>query len=435
MADSLTQSQLLQSYESYAAPRERWLVGGEYERAVVRANGRSVGYHDADGIRWLLGELNARLAWKEKCEGEFLIELAGEGASITLEPGGQVELSGAPFRKLSQLAAEVRRNRTLLYEISEGHDLQWTACGLTPFARINDIEFVPKGRYRIMRDFLPQYGDLAHWMMKGTCCVQANFDYEDEADCAKKFRVAMNLAPLNVALFANSPLAEGKDTGWMSYRGHIWTRVDPRRTGFPANVRERYSHAGWIDYLLDAPMMFYKRDKDWLPSGGRTFRTWMAEGIDGRFPTLDDWGLHQTSVFPEVRVKRTIEIRSADAVPVEESIGFCALWTGILYGELDAADTLAGEFARATGLPVEAGFAHAAQAGLAGEHGAGRSLADWSRELLAVARSGLDKIGEDSSLLDPIDAIVASGRSPAMRILDAFNHDPSPANVLAACRY
>lgn len=435
MTDSVNPAQLLQTYESYAAPRERWLVGGEYERAVVRADGRSVGYHDPDGIRWLLGELNARLGWKEKREGEFPIELAGEGASITLEPGGQVELSGAPFRKLSQLAAEVRRNRALLYDISAGHDLHWTACGLTPFANINEIEFVPKGRYRIMRDFLPQYGDLAHWMMKGTCCVQANFDYADEADCAKKFRVAMNLAPLNVALFANSPLAEGKETGWMSYRGHIWTRVDPRRTGFPANVRERYSHAGWIDYLLDAPMMFYKRDQNWLPSGGRTFRTWMAEGIEGRFPTADDWALHQTSVFPEVRVKRTIEIRSADAVPVEESIGFCALWTGILYGELDAADRLASEFAQATGLPVEAGFAHAARAGLAGEHGAGRSLTDWSRELLAVARAGLETIGEDSALLDPIDAIVASGRSPAMRILDAFHHDPSPANVLVACRY
>lgn len=434
MTARLTLDDLVASYHSYAAPRERWLIGGEYERAVVRGDGRAVGYHDPDGIRWILAGLKERLGWKEKREGEFPVELAGEGASITLEPGGQVELSGAPFRRLGDLAAEVRRNRALLHAVTEGHDLVWTACGLTPYARIADIEFVPKGRYAMMRDFLPAYGDLAHWMMKGTCCVQVNLDFSDEADCARKFHAALDLAPLNVATFANSPLGEGREMGWMSYRGHIWTRVDPRRTGFPAQVRDGYTHRGWVEYLLDAPMMFYKPGDTWLPSGGRTFRQWMTEGIEGSFPTAEDWSLHQTSVFPEVRVKRTIEIRSADAVNVDLAIAFCAFWTGLLYGALEDTRALAAAFTGATKVSREAGFAEASRFGLEGSWG-GRPLAAWAAEAAKVARAGLRHLGEDASLLDALDAQIATGRSPGARLLDAFRADPSPKNVLAAAAY
>lgn len=435
MAEPLTVDDLVASYRAFEAPRERWLIGGEYERAVVRGDGRAVGYHEPDGIRWILGKLNERLHWKEKREGEFPVELAGEGASITLEPGGQVELSGAPFRRLADLAAEVRRNRALLLELSEGHDLHWTACGLTPFAKINEIEFVPKGRYAMMRDFLPEYGDLAHWMMKGTCCVQVNLDFDSEADCARKFLASLNLAPLNVALFANSPLAEGADTGWMSYRGHIWSRVDPRRTGFPAQVRDGYTHRGWVEYLLDAPMMFYQRDGAWLPSGNRTFRQWMTEGIDGRLPTSDDWMLHLTSVFPEVRVKRTLEIRSADAVNIDLAIAFCALWTGLLYGALDESLQFAADFAAAgSAFTREEGFAHASRFGLEGRWG-DRLLSSWAADLAEIARKGLIHLEEDVALLDPLDALIATGRSPGAAILDAFRADPSPANVLRAAAY
>ncbi len=434
MADRLTLDSLVDSYRAYHTPRERWLVGGEYERAVLRGDGRSVGYFDDDGIRWILGELQARLGWKGKREGEHLVELVGEGASITLEPGGQVELSGAPFRRLGDLAAEVRRNHALLHDIVRGHDLHWTAVGLTPYARIDDIAFVPKGRYAIMREFLPQYGDLAHWMMKGTCCVQVNLDYADEEDCARKFHASLDLAPLNVALFANSPLGEGRELGWMSYRGHIWTRVDPRRTGFPAQVRDGYSHRGWVEYLLDAPMMFYVRDGAWRPSGGATFRRWMTDGIDGHFPSAADWALHQTSVFPEVRVKRTIELRSADAVPLGAAIGFCALWAGLLYGALEDTRRLGRAFAEAHTGSREEGFALAAREGLEGRWG-GRPLAAWASELTGLARQGLRAIGEDEALLDPVDEIVATGRSPGARLLDAFRADPSPANVLRAAAY
>jgi glutamate--cysteine ligase len=435
MPNRLTLGALFESYHAHHQPRERWLIGGEYERALVRGDGRSVGYFEENGIRWLLGELQARLGWEAKSEDGNVVELRGEGASITLEPGGQVELSGAPFRTLGQVAAEVRRNRQVLYEVVEGRDLHWVAAGLTPYARMDDISFMPKGRYAMMQQFLPQYGDLAHWMMKGTCCVQVNLDFDSEADCAAKFHTSLDLAPLNVAAFANSPIGEGRELGWMSYRGHIWSRVDPRRTGFPAAVSEGYSHAGWVEYLLDTPMMFHYHEGRWRPSEGRTFRQWLTTGIEGQFPTAADWALHQTSVFPEVRVKRTLEIRSADAVPVELAIAFCALWTGALYGALAESRDFAAAFRAANGGRTrEEGFAYASLLGLAGDWG-GRPLAAWAGELGAIAQKGLVRIGEDTRLLDPFLALTEGGVSPGQHLLDAFRLNPAPANVLRAAAY
>lgn len=433
MQTPLSVDYLRSTYASYGCPRERWLVGGEFERAVVRGDGRPVGYADVDGIRWILDRLAERTGWKRYLEGENVIALEGDGASITLEPGGQVELSGAPHRTLAGLAAEVRKNRADLLALSEGHDLHWIACGLTPYPPIDAVGWVPKGRYVVMREYLPAHGDLAHWMMKGTCSVQANFDYADEADCARKFKVASGLGPLNTAIFANSPIAAGKETGFLSYRGHIWTRTDPARTGFPAAVRAGYSHAGWVDYLLDTPMMFYKPGGVWKPAHGVSFRRWMAEGIDGVFPGEDDWALHQTSVFPEVRVKRTIEIRGADQVSLDLAIGFCALWTGVLYGALDEAEQLTAAFTASAETP-EARHHTAARSGLEGEM-SGRRAADWARALVEIAHKGLLAIGEDPSHLAALEAQVATGRSPGHAFLEAWRRDPSPANILRQVGY
>lgn len=433
MAERVTHEALLASYASYGTPRERWLVGGEYERAVVRSDGRAVDYHDEDGIRWILERIAEEERGTLKREGEFPIEVLYAGASITLEPGGQVELSGAPFKRLADLATEVTRNRDLLVRISEGHDHRWIVAGLTPYARIEDIRFVPKGRYAIMRAYLPNVGRLSHWMMKGTCSVQANYDYADEEDCARKFRVAMLLGPMTTAIFANSPVAEGVATGFQSYRGRVWTETDPARTGFPPAVREGYTHARWIDYLLDTPMMFWKRKGVWTPANGVTFRRWMEHGIDGHFPTDDDWALHQTSVFPEVRVKRTIEIRGADAVSLPLSVAFCALWTGLLYGALDEALALANDFAGTPGTPAEKHLA-GARDGLDARFGA-HGAAEWARKMVALAAEGLRTIGEDVALLDPLAERVNAGRAPARDIMDAWARDPSPANILPLLAY
>lgn len=435
MSERLTVEALLATYHGYGSPRERWLVGGEYERAVVRGDGSAVGYFDPDGIAWLLDRLAERTGWEPYWEGENVIALEGEGASITLEPGGQVELSGAPFRRLADLAAELRANRAHLLALSEGHDHRWIAAGLTPYALIDSIPWVPKGRYEIMREYLPRQGDLAHWMMKGTCSVQANYDYEDEQDCANKFRVAHAFGPLTTALFANSPLAEGRDTGFLSYRGYIWTRTDPARTGFPEAVRAGYTHARWVDYLLDTPMMFIKPGGRWRPANGVTFRRWMTEGIDGAFPTMEDWALHQTSVFPEVRVKRTIEIRGADAVNVDLAVAFCAWWAGLLYGPgaLPAALTLADAFT-AAGDDHAARHLEGSRRGLRASFGE-RPAGDWAEVLGELAAQGLREIGEDPSLLDPLLERIHARRSPGEDLREAFARDPSPANVLRVAAY
>lgn len=435
MTERLTVEALRATYHGYGTPRERWRIGGEYERAVVRGDGRAVGYAEPDGIAWVLDQLARRTGWSPRFEGDHVIALEGEAASITLEPGGQVELSGAPYARLADLAAELRRNRDDLVALSAGHDHHWIACGLTPFARIDDIPWVPKGRYAVMREYLPRHGELAHWMMKGTCSVQANYDYADEEDCARKFRVAYTFGPLTTALFANSPLAEGRDTGFLSYRAFVWTRTDPARTGFPAAVRTGYTHDRWVDYLLDTPMMFIKPGGSWQPAHGVTFRQWAEQGIGGVYPTMEDWALHQTSVFPEVRVKRTIEIRGADAVGVDLAIAFCAWWTGLLYGHgaLDAALELADRFT-AEGDDHAARHLEGARHGL-GARFAGRPAGEWADALAAIATQGLREVGEDPALLDPLLARIHARRSPGEDLREAFRRDPSPASVLKVAAY
>jgi glutamate--cysteine ligase len=421
----------------YGRPRTDFLIGGEFERAVVRGDGSPVFYDDPDGIRWILEQIRERQdGWTGEYEGEHLIALVRPNmANVTLEPGGQVELSGAPHRTLGEVAAEMAENRATLLQIAEGHDLHWTACGLTPVAPIGSIGWMPKGRYVIMREYLPQYGDLAHWMMKGTCSVQANFDYVDESDCADKVRLCAGLAPLTTALFANSPLSENKPTGFMSTRGHVWTRTDPARTGFPPGLRSDYGHERWVDYLLDVPMMFYKRDGTWLPAHGRTFREYITSGFDGHFPSWNDWDLHQTSVFPEVRIKRTIEVRGADCVSAELALAFCALFTGLLYcpDALDAGLSLVKDIERHG--TRDSRLAAACKDGLGGVVD-GASLGDWSRELGKIAAAGLSKcMPEDRPMLDPLLARIESGRCPAVDLLEAYDRDPSPEAVIRAVSY
>jgi glutamate--cysteine ligase len=430
----LNRDDLVAAFEGYGRPAATWRVGGEFERVLIRRDGRPVGYDDHHGIRELLEAMSTR-GWAPRIEGSKTIGLQMGCAAVSLEPGGQVELSTRPWDRLEGLDTEMRLFQDTLAEVSEGWDLVPLAIGLTPFARIAEIPWVPKSRYDVMKVYLEKRGDLAHHMMKGTCSVQASFDYANEAGCAARVALAGGIAPLILAMSANSPLCEGRDTGFASFRSVIWTRTDPDRTGLPAPLREAYSHERWVDWLLDRPMMFVFESQGYLPVGGLTFRTFMERGFDGRFPTMKDWEVHQTCVFPVVRVKRVVEVRSADCVGPALAVGLVAMLAGLMYGDGACAEANSLVDELAVKSTFEERMDVAARLGLAGRAG-DRSLADWSRDLLRIAQKGLAN-WQPSALrfLEPLRAFVEEGRSPSERIVEAFRRDPSPDSVLDAAVY
>jgi glutamate--cysteine ligase len=415
----LDRTALLDTFASYGRPRDGWLVGAEFERHLLDEHGAPLTYGAPRGIRWMLERFVAR-GWEPIHEGPHLVATARGGASITLEPGCQWELSGRPHRRVIDCIEEGEAFNRATQEVLAvgGHAARQVFLGFTPRARIADIEWVPKGRYVQMREHMIKMGDLAHHMMKGTAAIQVSFDFLDEEDCARKMKLSSQLAPMTTALFANSSLAEGRPSGFMSWRGHIWTRTDPDRTGIPAD--RAFSYEAWIDYLLDVPMMFIQQDGGYVSGQGLSFRSWMEEGLDGRFPTWDDWELHMTSVFPEVRVKKQIEVRGADCVPMPLAGAFCALWEGLFYCDATLEETLhlAKDFV--AGGTKEERFDQACRHGLQGTI-SGRPVLDWARDVVALAGRALDACApHDRHLLHPLEAQLDRGRCPAREVLEAF---------------
>lgn len=424
----LTRDQLLATYAGYGRSRERWLIGGEFERHLLDGSGRPAPYAGRHGVHEILEAFIAQ-GWVPYREGAAPVALTKAGASITLEPGGQFELSGAPHRTVSGIVDEARQFARDVDAVLEGGPYHQVALGFTPYARIPDITWVPKGRYVIMQQHMAASGPLGHHMMKGTAATQASFDFSDEIDCARKVRVAMRLAPLVTGLFANSPLTHGRRNGWKSYRGYIWTQTDPARTGFP-EAAEAFTYEAWVDYLLDVPMMFTRSGGVWRSAHGRSFRSWMTEGDEGRFPTESDWDLHITSVFPEARVKAQIEARMADCVSLELSAAFCALFEGLFYcpASLDTATAIADRFGR-FGTSQER-FLVACKHGLTGMVG-GRTLAAWAEEMLEAARAGLSRCApEEVHWLDPAIDLAQHAECPADRLLAALPEGYSAADVV-----
>jgi glutamate--cysteine ligase len=431
----LTRTALLERFHRYGQPASRWRVGGEFERQALRPDGSPVGFFDPDGIEELLVALAQLTGWREIREGEHVIGLCGKsqpdgpGPCLTLEPGGQVELSGSPHRSLLSLGREYLQFQRDLLAVAQGRPVRWVACGYTPFAALDDIPWVPKSRYDVMRAYLPQRGELAHHMMKATCAVQVNYDFADERDCARKVQAVARIAPLVTAIFANSPLRQGRETGFQSYRAHIWTRTDPDRCGIPQWLVDGYSHERWLDYLLRVPMMFVRIDGQHLPANGRSFGDYMRHGHQGHFPTMADWELHQTSVFPELRVKHTLEVRGIDCVQPGLALAACALYTGLLYDDvaLDGCIDLGADLCR-HGTAAEL-LDLAARDGL--DARAGQSFASWARALVELAVGGLGRFEPQAlPMLEPLEALVAQGRSPALDLLDAWRADPRPEALL-----
>jgi glutamate--cysteine ligase len=408
------------------------LIGTELEKFGVAATPtgqplRPVSY--AEHVLPVLEGLVREFGWtegKDRGPDGQVIELLREGASITLEPGGQLELSGKPLSDVHQTCAEFTQHYQELHAVAEPLGIAWFTVGLHPFATREQLHWMPKGRYEVMRAYLPTRGAQALDMMLRTCTVQANFDFASEQNCGKRLRVAAGVAPLVTATFANSPLREGRRTGFASTRSMVWTEVDPDRCGLRAFFfQEPFAFERYVEWALDVPMFFVKRDDRYHPHHV-PFRSFLAHGFtdpQGKHheAAWGDWVLHLSTLFPEVRLKPYIEFRSADAVPSRFVCALPALLKGILYDE-DAADA-AWELVADLSLPERVALWHeGARHGLKSD----RIHAKATR-LCAIARAALDRFDirdskgrTEARFLDPIDDLLARRRTPADDVLDAL---------------
>jgi len=427
----LDKARLIADLETGCKPRDDWRIGTEHEKFMFDLTDlRPLPYDGVPGIGALLGGLE-RFGWTPVREHGNTIALKNAGgASVTLEPGGQLELSGAPLETLHETCGEVNEHLEQVKEVCGEIGAGVIGLGFNPKWRREDVSWMPKGRYKIMREYMPTRGDLGHDMMLRTCTVQVNLDFGSEADMVKKMRVAVALQPVATALFADSPFTEGEPNGFLSYRSHIWTDTDPDRCGMlPFVFEDGFGFERWVDYILDVPMYFIYRDGEYLDVSGHSFRDYMAgalPGFEGRFPTMADWTDHMTTAFPEVRLKHFIEMRGADAGPWKNLCALPALWVGLLYddGALDAAWDLCRDW---TAEERERLRAQVPRLGLKTPF-RGATLQDVAIEVLRISRRGLaararlDRAGKDEGVfLDVIDEIARSGVTPAETSLAAFH--------------
>jgi glutamate--cysteine ligase len=419
-----------------AAEKTAQKIGAEMEKFGVRADGSPIQYDGADGVSVFLRDLQSR-GWAPESEypGGPTLALLKDGASITLEPGSQFELSGAQHDDVHAVNREAYDHAAEVAPLSDRLGVSWLGLGFHPWAKRADYTFVPKLRYGIMREYLPTRGQYAHDMMLRTATVQANFDYASESDAMRKMRVALRLAPLNAALFANSPFFEGARFGGKSYRAKVWLDVDNSRAGLvPALLRSGATYRDYIDWALSVPMFLIKRNDRPIANTEQTFRDFMKHGKDGHRATFADWQTHLNTLFPEVRLKRTIEVRSADSQNLRNAPALSALWAGLLYDEvaLDAADQRTHDFTHEELVQLRA---QVWEDGLAAPW-RGEPLTRLAKDIVEIARGGLsrrarkDQRGRDETVyLDVLQEVWASGRSPSDLLAPA---SMSPRDVVAA---
>ncbi len=422
-----TVSQLVETFRAAERGQGPLLLGLEHEKLLMPVGGSTaIPYDGPSGIGAVL-EGFRRFGFSDIREAPNLpiIAMNRAGETLSLEPGGQFELSGRPFTTAREAAAENDHHLTELRQVTAGLGLRVVALGYRPFGTLASMPWMPKTRYRTMRESLGARGVLAHDMMLMTATGQASYDWRNEADAVRKTVAAARVSPLLVALYANSPLKNGELTGYQSYRSRVWNEVDPARCGYPTCMLDgSFSYATYVDWAIAAPVLFLRRDGQYLQPK-TTFAELMKTGWGGKPLTLNDWTDHLSTLFPEVRLKKVIEIRSADCVngPLTNALG--ALMRGLLYDE--AALDEVGQLLPATSVAQHLERHAAAQrSGLEAKAGAG-TLADLAVELVAIARRGLLRLDPaDASLLDPLAEVAASGRSPAARVIAHWEEEKRP---------
>jgi glutamate--cysteine ligase len=422
--------QLVAWFAEGETPPENWRIGTEHEKFAFRQSDyEPLAYDSSPGIRDLLEGLQ-RFGWEPVNEGGNVIALSGaNGANISLEPGGQFELSGAPLETLHQTCDEVHEHLKQLREVNRELGVAMIGIGYHPTLRREDAHWMPKGRYKIMREYMPKVGTMGLDMMLRTCTVQVNLDFADEADMARKMRIGMALQPVATALFANSPFKEGKRTEFQSLRSQVWTDTDNDRSGIlPFVFDDDFGYARYAEYVLDTPMYFVYRDGNYIDASGQSFRDF----IDGKLPalpgeraTMGDWSDHITTLFPEVRLKRYIEMRGADGGPWRRVCALPAFWVGLLYDD-EAIGQAEAMIADWTADEVVA-LRNAVPAGGLDTPFRNRTMLDLAREALDISRTGLknrdrkDFWGQDEShFLATLEQIADSGLTPAENKIAAF---------------
>jgi len=425
---------LIRWLEEGQSPKSEWRIGTEHEKFLFHLDTfKRPAYEGESGIEALLTGLCQRLDGTPIMEAGKIIGVKdNQGGSLTLEPGGQFELSGAPLENLHQTCAETGAHLRLMQDVCATLGLGMIGLGHDPLWSRDDIPWMPKGRYRIMRNHMPKVGTLGLDMMLRTSTIQVNLDYASEADMVKKFRTSLALQPVATAIFANSPFYEGKPSGLLSTRARAWTDTDNARCGVPSCVFDNgFGYEQWVDYILDVPMYFLHHGDDYVDVAGLSFRDFMAgqlPGYEGQLPTMAHWADHVTTAFPEVRLKQYLEMRGADGGPWNMICALPALWTGLLYDE-EALDEAAELAEGLTAADVAAARMQAAEHGLKGVIG-GRSMHDLAKAMIQIATKGLrrrqrlDSSGNDETgFLDPIRHIAESGITPAEKLLDHYHRD------------
>ncbi|MDX2484748.1 MAG: glutamate--cysteine ligase [Pseudodonghicola sp.] len=416
-------------------PKEDWRIGTEHEKfGYCKDTHNPLPYDGERSIRAVLEGLRDRYGWAEVREGDHLIGLEKDGANVSLEPGGALELSGAPLETIHQTCDEVNEHLREVKDIADEIGVGFMGLGAAPIWTHDQMPLMPKGRYKLMNAYMDKVGTTGTTMMRRTCTVQVNLDFGSEADMVQKMRVAIALQPVATALFANSPFFEGKPNGMKSYRSWVWQHLDPARTGMvPFVFDEGFGFEAWVQYMLDVPMYFVYRDGKYIDALGQSFRDFLKgelPALPGEKPTLSDWADHLTTAFPEARLKKFIEMRGADGGPWRRLCALPAFWVGLTYdqGALDAAWDLVKDWDTET---REAWRLGAAKDGLHAEVG-GRKMLDLATQVVDIARSGLKArarpglggmVQDERHFLHALEDSVETGMTPADELLQHYNGD------------
>lgn len=423
--------ELVAYFASGEKPRSAFRVGTEHEKfGFLRDTLEPLPFDGPRGIEAILDAVAAEAegsatAWTSvKDDGRTIALMSDTAGSITLEPGGQLELSGAPLQTVHETCREVGEHLRALRAVCLPRGVGFIGIGFHPTAKWEDMPRVPKGRYGIMQAHMPKVGSRGLDMMKRTATIQANFDYENEADMVASFRTGLALTPIVTALFANSPFVEGSRGGALSERTMVWQDTDADRTGFPSVVFEDgFGYERWADYVLDVPMYFVRRDGIHHDHAGASFRSFMERGLDGHVATMRDFEDHLTTAFPEVRLKKYLEVRGADGGPWSRICALTAIWKGVLY-DTAARDAALALMEKPTAAELAALQADVGVRGFKATY-RGRAVLDLARDLLAISAAGLTRIGaknargeDETRFLRPLFRAVERGQTFAERLLE-----------------